>query len=89
MTIKQNLPAVAGPVERRVMQFDELALGARFIYADSPEKNQQIWIKIRGEGCGIIAEYDENRIGDKNWIGQHICSAKDYENEDVLVEFIA
>jgi hypothetical protein len=76
------------PIDRSVMRFDELALGARFIYANSGAKNPQIWIKISNEGCGTIAEYNADLIAHKNWIGQSICSAKESETEDLLVEFV-
>ena len=72
-------------VERLVMPFAELSLGARFKYVDS----EQVWIKLDGNGCGIIAEYDEKMIKHRSWAGQAICSALNLEGEKLDVVFVA
>jgi len=67
------------------MPFAELALGARFKYVNS----EQVWIKLDGNGCGIIAEYDEEMIKHRKWAGQAICSALNWEDEKLAVVFVA
>lgn len=62
-----------------------MALGARFRYSNGTA----IWIKISGEGVGLIAEYDPKFIKHENWIGQRICSfadsKQDLENIEVIL----
>ncbi len=71
-----------------VMMFCELALGARFRYANS---NGRIWIKLSDEGCGLIAEFNAAFISHRNWTGQSICSMGDSHEEAAatLVEFVS
>lgn len=67
------------------MTFKSLPLGARFKYLNGVN----IWIKISGEGVGLIAEYDPEFIKHENWVGQRICSfadtIQDTENIEVIL----
>ena len=67
------------------INYDKMALGARFSYIDS----EGIWIKLCDEGCGLVAEYNSNHISDESWVGQSLGSAKEYENEQLIVIFIS
>jgi hypothetical protein len=59
--------------ESVVMKFPDLALGARFKYLSGASPDSKVWIKISDEGCGIVAEYNDNYICHPNWVGQSIC----------------
>ncbi len=72
-------------VDRLVMPFSHLALGARFRYRES----DQVWIKIDGAGYGVIAEYDKENICSAHWHGQAICSALGKEDEKLMIIFVA
>lgn len=72
-------------IDKRIeMNFDDLALGARFCYLDST----RVWIKLNGDGCGLIAEYDNEMIAHEKWMGQCVCSAKDDDDDNLMVCFV-
>ena len=71
--------------KRIVMPFGSLALGARFSYIDS----DRVWIKLNNHGCGTVAEYDSEMISHEKWIWQSLCSAKETDDEELMIVFVA
>ena len=80
MKNNESNPEKTTPV---LIDFNDLALGARFRYTNG----EKVWIKLDNIGRGKIAEYDKDLITHKGWIGQSICSAKDEDNELLMVIF--
>lgn len=75
--------------DRRMIPFDILPLGARFMYDEEKHGPQnRVWVKI---DINIIAEWDDTQV-DTNWVGQQICCFTDRDDEaegrQEKVEFI-
>lgn len=69
--------------KERLIDFGDLASGARFTY----QGGNKVWIKLDDTGCGKVAEYSSDYISHEHWVGQSICSAKDSEDEKLIVVF--
>lgn len=65
---------------KKTCDFNKLALGTRFRYINGTK----VFVKI---AYNTIAAWDESQI-DTHWVGQGIYSARDHEDDELVVEII-